>query len=189
MRLADELHAWLTLVISAASALDPLGGAVRSYRRAVPLFVLLVATVCATAAFGEQSTRAHRASTETPVFFDSHTDLAEAIGSNAGFGRRPVALTVYPHDEWELFQLHWKTWSATAATATGSSWVNNCEPNCLADNISRDPAHLTLSDPGAFDGHLVFRCWRIVAANSPQKGRTLCLTRSSGSWWFEPSHR
>lgn len=160
----------------------------RSYRPAVALFVLLVAAAFSTAAIGEQPTRAHRSSTETPVFFDSHTDLAEAIASNAGFGRRPAALTVYPHDEWELVQLHWQTWNATAATATGSSRVNNCEPSCPADNISRDPAHLTLSDPGSFDGHLVFRCWRIVAANSPQKGRTLCLTRLSGSWWFEPRH-
>ncbi len=93
------------------------------------------------------ATKARRSSTETPVFFDSHTVLADPIASNARFGRRPAALTIYPHDEWELFQIHWETWSPTAATATGASWVNTCEPNCAAAHITRRQAHLTLSDP------------------------------------------
>jgi hypothetical protein len=123
---------------------------------------------------------------ESPSFFRSNVVLVSPIAADAGLGRRPEALAPYPNNEWFLYHLHWQSWTATEASATGRSWLNTCDPNCLALNWSKRPATVTLSEPGLFDGHLVFKSIRIVAANSPDKSKALRLTRSDGNWWFVP---
>jgi hypothetical protein len=44
-----------------------------------------------------------------------------------------------------LGKLHWKTWTATRATATGTAHANDCDPYCAAGHFHTYPVAVTLS--------------------------------------------
>lgn len=45
----------------------------------------------------------------------------------------------------ELTKMHWSTWSATAASASGTYTFNDCTPYCAAGHFHSDPATVSLS--------------------------------------------
>lgn len=58
---------------------------------------------------------------------------------------KPPALTIACGDGNDyLKSLHWTLWSATAAKATGTEEVNDCQPYCAAGKFHSYPVTVTL---------------------------------------------
>jgi hypothetical protein len=53
-------------------------------------------------------------------------------------------------------RLHWSSWTATQAKATGRSWVNNCTPSCAGGRYASYPATVALTRPQRLHGYVVF---------------------------------
>ncbi|MCF3181703.1 hypothetical protein IPZ70_17385 [Streptomyces polychromogenes] len=52
-----------------------------------------------------------------------------------------------------LVGLHWHTWGAGTATATGTDMVNDCRPYCAAGRFRPYPVEVTLSAPRPWPTH------------------------------------
>ncbi|MEU8435721.1 hypothetical protein AB0F18_22980 [Streptomyces sp. NPDC029216] len=52
-----------------------------------------------------------------------------------------------------LVGLHWDSWGAATATATGTDMVNDCRPYCAAGRFRAYPVTVTLSDPRPWPTH------------------------------------
>ncbi|MER7336564.1 hypothetical protein ABT403_01715 [Streptomyces sp. NPDC000075] len=52
-----------------------------------------------------------------------------------------------------LAGLHWRTWGASTATATGTDMVNDCRPDCAAGRFRSYPVTVTLSAPRPWPTH------------------------------------
>ena len=70
--------------------------------------------------------------------------------------------------------LHWQTWTATGAAATGTAHLNDCTPNCAAGHFHTYPASVRLSAPKTCKGkHELTRIsWRFTAAKPAGVDRT-----------------
>ncbi len=54
-------------------------------------------------------------------------------------------------------KIHWTSWTATGATATGAAmWIDNCDPACADGSFYGYPVTLKLSTPGQLGGSLIF---------------------------------
>jgi len=54
-------------------------------------------------------------------------------------------------------KIHWTSWTATGAAATGAAmWINDCDPACADGSFYGYPVRLKLSRPGHLGGHLIF---------------------------------
>jgi hypothetical protein len=54
-------------------------------------------------------------------------------------------------------RIHWASWTAPGATATGTAmWIDNCDPACADGSFYGYPVTLKLSRPGQLGGHLIF---------------------------------
>jgi hypothetical protein len=54
-------------------------------------------------------------------------------------------------------KIHWTSWTATGAVATGAAmWIDNCDPACADGRFYGYPVTLELSRPGHLGGHLIF---------------------------------
>lgn len=81
-----------------------------------------------------------------------------------------------------LDHLTWTSWTSTFATGTAEHNLNNCRPSCAQGTYSHYAVVVTLSNPGAVNGKLVFRKI-VVSANSAEGSETV----TSGSWGWVPS--
>ncbi|SEM06083.1 hypothetical protein [Streptacidiphilus jiangxiensis] len=52
-----------------------------------------------------------------------------------------------------LTGLHWSTWSADAATGTGTDVANDCKPYCAAGHFHSFPVNVRLTEPVPWTGH------------------------------------
>jgi hypothetical protein len=54
-------------------------------------------------------------------------------------------------------KIHWTSWTATGAAATGAAmWINDCDPACADGSFHGYPVRLKLSRPGHLGGHRIF---------------------------------
>jgi hypothetical protein len=71
--------------------------------------------------------------------------------------QRPTSYVVACADANIYFRsLHWRSWGATRAVATGTLVQNNCVPNCAAGKFLTYPARLELYRPKATALGLLF---------------------------------
>ncbi|MEU3312627.1 hypothetical protein ACGFY6_17790 [Streptomyces sp. NPDC048387] len=52
-----------------------------------------------------------------------------------------------------LVDLHWRTWGAGTAVATGTDMVNDCRPDCASGRFRPYPVTVTLSAPRPWPTH------------------------------------
>jgi hypothetical protein len=86
---------------------------------------------------------------------------------------RPRVVTLTADGNDTITGLSWRAWGATTTQATGTNHVNNCLPNCSSGHIARIPTTLTLSRPGYYRGHYVYKCYAIKPA--PYRFGGFCL--------------
>ena len=82
-----------------------------------------------------------------------------------------------------LIGLHWSSWGGSVATAEGTNSASNGVPNIAQGKRTNVPATVTLSNPGVFHGHRVYRCFAqtIPSQNFSSKS---CLQQENGRWFF-----
>jgi hypothetical protein len=97
---------------------------------------------------------------------------------------RPHVIIMFADGSWGIERLHWSGWGTSVAHATGISSASNGIPNMAEGRRIKKPAEITLSSPGRFYGHEVYRCFKLTVA-APATGEHLCLKDLHGYWLLE----
>ena len=84
-----------------------------------------------------------------------------------------------------LDRLRWKGWGTGVAKATGVIIERGGGPNHHG-KATRNTARVRLSHPGRFQGHEVYRCFKLTVSKHPDLGLSLCLTHKRGVWSLSP---
>lgn len=75
-------------------------------------------------------------------------------------------------------RLIWTTWNTNQARGYGSTWLDNCKPNCAAGTYSSYRSNVRLYRPRMLGGHLVFTRMTVTFPAS----RPPYPAYRSGSW-------
>ncbi len=129
-----------------------------------------------------------------PIFFWPNVAAAVSVPKGAisqGNVRaiRPRVILMHPDGSWDLDHLRWSGWGSATAHATAISSASNGIPNEAAGRRIKHPAQVTLSAPGRFQGHEVYRCFTLAVPAAAAADETLCLTRQGGYVYFESTAR
>jgi hypothetical protein len=77
-------------------------------------------------------------------------------------------------------KIHWTSWTATGAAATGAAmWINDCDPACADGSFYGYPVKLKLSRPGHLGGHLIFTRLKFTFTRRTAPGYRLSETWSA----------
>lgn len=96
---------------------------------------------------------------------------------------RPSLIYMFADGSWDVDHLHWSDWGSSIAHAQGTSSQSNGIPNEAQGKRIKKPAQVTLSNPGRFRGHEVYRCFRLTVSGAPA-GEHLCLAGHKGYWFL-----
>jgi hypothetical protein len=96
---------------------------------------------------------------------------------------RPSTIFMFADGSWSIDHLHWSGWGTAVAHAQGISSASDGIPNLAEGKRIMMPAQITLSNPGRFQGHEVYRCFTLTVA-PPATGEHLCLTDQGGYWYL-----
>jgi hypothetical protein len=94
---------------------------------------------------------------------------------------RPAAILLAADGSADVEHLHWTGWGSSAAHATGIRSASNGIPNMAQGKRIKKPAQVTLSSPGPFQGHEVYRCFTLTVDHAAA-GERLCLGGRKGYW-------
>jgi hypothetical protein len=97
---------------------------------------------------------------------------------------RPSLIFMFADGSWGIERLHWTGWGSSVAHASGISSASNGIPNMAEGKRIKKPAQITLSSPGRFYGHEVYRCFKLTVA-APATSERLCLKDQHGYWFLE----
>jgi hypothetical protein len=97
---------------------------------------------------------------------------------------RPRSIALFADGSWFVEKLHWHRWGTRVARATGISNASNGVPDQATGKRIKSRATVTLSNPGRFKGHEVYRCFDLKVPARPASDMHLCLQRSGGYWYF-----
>ncbi|MGA9856279.1 MAG: hypothetical protein WBQ18_00380 [Solirubrobacteraceae bacterium] len=114
-----------------------------------------------------------------PIY--AFTDTAAPIDSQNPRMIRPSGFLLFQDGQWALEKLRWTGWGSPVARATGISSSSTGTPNAAAGKRIRTWAHVTLSNPGRFQGHEVYRCFSLTVP-PPASNLHLCLARVGRIW-------
>lgn len=111
--------------------------------------LIAAAAVALVLAFAPASVAASRSSSRLPGFVGCRAFTSQHPKPVV----RPRSIVAACADANLYFTgLHWSTWTATRAAATGVAHQNACTPNCAAGRFHAYPAHVTLTAPRACGG-------------------------------------
>lgn len=96
---------------------------------------------------------------------------------------RPRVIGLFADGSWYVEKLHWRGWGTRVARATGISNASNGIPDQASGKRIKRRATVTLSNPGHFKGHEVYRCFELKVRAHPASDMHLCLQRS-GDYWY-----
>jgi hypothetical protein len=97
---------------------------------------------------------------------------------------RPPVIGMTQDGSWFIEDLHWSHWGSPTAVATGTSSASNGIPNIAEGKRIKKPAKVTLSKPGSFQGHRVYRCFALTISSHPAADQHRCLKDHNGYWSF-----
>jgi hypothetical protein len=120
---------------------------------------VLAAVVVAFLAAGAAAALTTRTAPDPVTVADRHqVRLPVAYNGQDGWGHGTVRLSVIYVGGPDTFVRvqHWSRWTASSASARGTLWVDNCQPNCAAGHYVRYPASVTLSRVAAHQGASYF---------------------------------
>jgi hypothetical protein len=118
-----------------------------------------------------------------PIYF--FTDTAEPINNRNPLVIRPSGFLMFQDGSWVLERLHWTGWGSSVAHATGVSNASNDIPDVASGKRIKSPAYVTLSNPGRFRGHEVYRCFSLSVPAFPPSDQHLCLGHANGVYIME----
>jgi len=98
---------------------------------------------------------------------------------------RPSTIYLFADGSWVLEKLHWTGWDTNVAHANGISSASNGNPTQAQGQRIKIPAQITLSHPGSFFGHTVYRCYQLTVP-PPATDLRGCLTVHNGYWSILP---
>jgi hypothetical protein len=119
-----------------------------------------------------------------PIYFFSNT--AQPINKQNPLVIRPKGFLLFQDGQWVLERLHWTGWGSSVARATGVSSSSNDIPNAAEGKRIKTWAHVTLSNPGRFQGHEVYLCFTMTVP-PPASDMHLCLGHAHGIYILEPT--
>ena len=67
-----------------------------------------------------------------------------------------------------LSYLHWASWTPALASAYGTEWQNDCQPNCAAGHIHHYPVRVMLWGSATVPGHPAERRYTEATLSYPQ---------------------
>jgi hypothetical protein len=120
-----------------------------------------------------------------PIYF--FTDTATLINHNNPLVIKPSGFLMFQDGQWVLQDLHWTGWGSPVARARGISNSSNDIPDAAQGKRIKTPAQVTLSSPGRFRGHEVYRCFTLTVPASPASNQHLCLARFGRTWLLQPT--
>jgi hypothetical protein len=95
---------------------------------------------------------------------------------------RPSLIWLFADGSWDVDHLRWTGWGTSVAHAKGISSASNGIPNMAQGKRIKAPAQVTLSNPGQFQGHEVYRCFTLTIPSHPASDLHLCLAGHGGYW-------
>jgi hypothetical protein len=123
-----------------------------------------------------------------PISFWASVASAVSVpkGQIAGNRRvvRPKAILLFADGSWYVEKLHWDGWGTRVARATGVSNASNGIPDQASGKRIKSRATVTLSDPGRFKGHEVYRCFDLKVPSHHASDMHLCLQGVHGYWYL-----
>ena len=145
-------------------------------KRAVAATALVLALIFAGAA---------RAARPAPTyFFDSVASIIKAPGQPVQPEViRPSTIFLFADGSWALIKLHWTGWGSKVAHGKGTSSASSGNPDQAHGKRTNTPAQITLSKPGRFFGHEVYRCYQLHV-RPPATNLHGCLSGHKGYWGF-----
>ena len=123
---------------------------------AVTLFALVVVGSASSAALRPTA----RTAAADPIYFYRNLALLK------GLRVKPSHIAFNADGNNLVTGLRWRTWGSSVTRAFGTNNVDNCVPNCASGHISHVRVQVSLSGPGFFHGHHVYRCYRVNPANA-----------------------
>jgi hypothetical protein len=94
---------------------------------------------------------------------------------------RPATLYETDDGSWVIEKLHWSSWGASVARATG---ISSARASVATAPRVNHPATLTLSRPVALLGHEVYGCYQLTVPSDPKQSEHECLTLDpNGTTW------
>lgn len=121
-----------------------------------------------------------------PIYFWPNTALTISAPGQPSLPRviRPSQIGLFADGAWVVDHLHWSGWGSSVAHATGISSASNGIPSIAQGKRITNPARVTLSSPGRFQGHEVYRCFALSVPAKPSVDQHLCLQDFGGYWFF-----
>lgn len=113
-----------------------------------------------------------------PIYF--FTNTAQPINKQNPLVIRPKGFLLFQDGQWVLERLRWTGWGSSVARATGVSNSSNDIPDAANGKRIKTWARVTLSNPGRFRGHEVYRCFTMTVP-PPASGMHLCLGHPHGA--------
>ena len=113
-----------------------------------------------------------------PIYFwGSVVAVIEAPGQPLAIPEliRPSVILLTEDGSSDVEHLQWTGWGSSVAHATGISSASNGIPNMAQGKRIKKPAQVTLSNPGLFQGHEVYRCFTLTVP--PAATEALCSGR------------
>ena len=98
---------------------------------------------------------------------------------------RPSTIYLFADGSWVLEKLQWTGWGTQVAHANSVSSASNGNPSQAQGQRIETPAQITLSHPGSFFGHTVYRCYQLTVP-APATDLHGCLTGHNGYWSILP---
>ena len=117
-----------------------------------------------------------------PIYF--FTSPSAAIDSDSPLVIEPRDIPLFLDGQWVLQDLRWTGWGSPVARATGISSSSNDNPNAAQGKRIKTWAKVTLSKPGRFEGHKVYRCFA-VRVPPPASYSPTCLRHVGSTWIFD----
>lgn len=121
-----------------------------------------------------------------PIYF--WRNIPEPISSslaNNPLVIRPSSFILFEDGQWVLQNMHWTGWGSSVAHGTGTSSSSNDNPDAASGQRIITWARVTLSNPGRFQGHEVYRCFTLTVPPPAHDG-PLCLARVGKLWLLAP---
>jgi hypothetical protein len=125
-----------------------------------------------------------------PIYFWRSVTAAVSVPKGEGpqpntRAIRPSLIYMFADGSWDIDHLHWTGWGSKVAHAKGISSASNGIPSQAQGKRIKRPARVTLSKPGRFQGHEVYRCFGLTVPSSPASDEHLCLAGHGGFYYLE----
>jgi hypothetical protein len=124
-----------------------------------------------------------------PIYFWRSTVAAVSVPKGQGPLSntrviRPSLIYMFADGSWDIDHLRWTGWGSRVAHARGISSASNGIPSQAQGKRIKRPARVTLSKPGRFQGHEVYRCFRLSVPAAPSTDQHLCLAGHHGFYYL-----